>query len=184
MPEIALHLLDLVQNSIRAGAKTVRIVIDLSAQLLLTLTLMDDGCGMDEEMAALAHSPFGTSRTTRKVGLGIPLTRESALATGGSFSLTSEPGIGTTVTASFDTRHIDCPPLGKLEDTLVSLILANPDQPEFEISLSSKDANELLDTRQIKQTLGTVPITTPDVALWLTACLRDMTENTLGGITS
>ncbi|NLX82533.1 MAG: sensor histidine kinase [Clostridiales bacterium] len=184
MPEIAMHLLDLVQNSIQAGAKLIRIILDLSEQMLLTLTIMDDGCGMDLDTAREAQSPFGTSRRTRKVGLGIPLTKESALATGGTFSLQSEPGSGTTLTAVFNTRHIDCPPLGKLGDTLVSLILANPNQPEFEVHLSSKDAQETLDTRQIKETLGPVPLTTPDVALWLTACLNDMTENTLGGITS
>lgn len=184
MPEIALHLLDLVQNSIQAGARLVTILFTLSADFLLTMVIRDDGRGMDGETAQRVLSPFATSRTTRKVGLGIPLTRESALQTGGSFELTSSPQEGTQVQAVFDTRHIDCPPLGKLADTLSSIILGNPDSPDFCIRLAGPAGEEALDTRQMKDTLGPVPINNPDVALWLTSHLNDMANQCLGGITT
>ena len=184
MPEIALHLLDLVQNSIQAGARLVEIIFALSADWLLTMVVRDDGQGMDGETAQQVLSPFTTSRTTRKVGLGIPLTRESALSSGGSFELTSAPGKGTQVQAVFNTRHIDCPPLGKLADSLLSLILGNPEGPDFLIRLSHEGDEETLDTRQMKDTLGPVPLNNPDVALWLTAQLHDMANHILGGIAS
>lgn len=184
MPEIALHLLDLVQNSIQAGAQLVEIILRLGADLLLTMIIRDDGRGMDGETAQQVLSPFTTSRTTRKVGLGIPLTREAALVTGGSFHLQSTPGKGAEVQAVFDTRHIDCPPLGKLADTLASLILANPDGPDFTICLARGEEEHSLSTCQMKDTLGPVPINDPDVAQWLTSVLDDMANHTLGGIAS
>ncbi len=184
MPEIALHLLDLVQNSIQAGAQVVEIILRLDLEGRLTMIIRDDGRGMDDQGAQQALSPFVTSRATRKVGLGIPLTREAAYSTGGSFDLISAPGQGTRVQAVFDTRHIDCPPLGKLADTLAALILGNPEGPDFTIHLSCDGAEEALDTRQMKDTLGPVPINDPDVALWLTSVLHDMANHTLGGIIS
>lgn len=184
MQELALHLLDLVQNSIEAGAGLVDIRLCLGADARLTLTITDDGRGMDETMAAQALSPFTTSRTTRRVGLGLPLARATALRTGGSFALTSEAGSGTTVTAVFDTAHIDCPPLGKLADTLTAVILANPVRPDFAVHIGRAGDETSLSTKQIKDTVAPVPLNQTDVALWLTAALHDMTEQWVGGITA
>jgi signal transduction histidine kinase len=181
MREIALHLLDLVQNSIQAGAELVSIHLTMDGDGLLKITIEDDGKGMDGETLERALSPFGTSRTTRKVGLGIPMTQDRALGTGGSFEVSSTLGKGTRVCAGFNTRHIDCPPVGNLRDTLLSLILANPDRPDFTLHLESPAAKEALDTRQIKQVLHPIPINTPDAAQWLSDTIQEMAEKTLGG---
>lgn len=182
MREIALHLLDLVQNSIQADAGLVQICFSQTPKGMLRMEIEDDGKGMDEATLKQALSPFGTNRTTRKVGLGIPLTQDHALSTGGSFEIASTPGKGTRVTATFNTRHIDCPPLGNLTDTLLSLILGNPDRPDFALRLIRTTGEaETLDTRQIKQVLDPVPINTPQAAEWLKDTIQEMAEKTLGG---
>lgn len=182
MREIALHLLDLAQNSIQAGAKLVEISLAMDPEGLLTMVIQDDGCGMDAQTLQKVQSPFATSRTTRKVGLGIPLTKEHAQASGGRFEMSSMPGQGTKVTAAFVTTHLDCPPLGKLTDTMLALVLANPEVPDFTLSLQGKDGSTArLDTRQIKQAIDPLPLSTPQVADWLRDNLQEMAHNTLGG---
>ncbi|MDI9520158.1 MAG: ATP-binding protein [Bacillota bacterium] len=182
MRDLSLHLMDLVQNSITAGAALIKVSVFQKDDGLLGFMIEDDGCGMDEETREKALSPFGTSRTTRKVGLGIPLTREHALITGGSFDLESKKGQGTSLQAVFNTRHIDCQPLGNLGETLLTLILANPDTPDFVMTLSSEGAQESLDTRQIKEVLGEVPINDPAVVTWLMENINEMLNQTLGGV--
>lgn len=182
MRDLSLHLMDLVQNSITAGAALIRISVFQKEDGMLGFLIEDDGCGMDEETMEKALSPFGTSRTTRKVGLGIPLTREHALITGGSFHLESRKGHGTSLEAVFNTRHIDCQPLGNLGETLLSLILANPDDPEFVMTLSNERSLESLDTREIKEALGGVPINDPAAVTWLMEAVNDMVYQTFGGV--
>ena len=182
MREISLHLLDLVQNSVTAGARLIEVSLVRETGGLLKMVILDDGRGMDKATLEAALSPFGTSRTIRKLGFGIPLTREQALRTGGSLTLESTPGKGTRLEAVFDTTHIDCPPLGSLADTLAGLVLANPDTPDFSLCLASDRGQEELDTRLLKQTLDPVPVNTPEVALWLRGKLEEITENCFGGI--
>ena len=181
MRDLSLHLMDLCQNSIQAGAKLVEISLALGDEGKLTLTIRDDGHGMDADMVSRVHSPFATHRTTRKVGLGIPLTENNALATGGSLEITSTQHVGTTLTAVFFTRHIDCPPLGNLAETVASLILANPEGPEFTVTLLSPKGQERLDTREIRQALGDVPLNTPEVVQWIIQSTQDMTQEIFGG---
>ena len=106
--DLSLHLLDLVQNSITAGANLITIRISLDEQKMLTMELIDDGRGMNPELLKRVTSPFATTRTTRKVGLGIPLMKENAEKAGGSFQLESEEGVGTRLTVVMDTGNIDC----------------------------------------------------------------------------
>jgi len=128
MREIALHLLDLAENSVSAGAKNVTIAVceDLPADRL-TASVKDDGRGMDQETLGRVTDPFYTSRTTRKVGLGIPLLKEAAEASQGRLEIVSQPGEGTAITAVFQHSHIDRMPLGDLASTLLNLLIAHPE---------------------------------------------------------
>ena len=114
MRDLSLHLLDLAQNSISAGAATVTIRIGIDENGWLKMTLEDDGKGMSPELLRRVTSPFATTRTTRKVGLGIPMMMENAEKAGGTLHIESEVGRGTVLTVTMDTRNIDCLPLGDL----------------------------------------------------------------------
>ena len=119
--DLSLHLLDLVQNSITAGASLVTIRLTLEENGMLTMVLADNGKGMSPELLSRVTSPFATTRTTRKVGLGIPMMKENAEKAGGTFQLESEEGKGTTLTCTMDTGNIDCLPLGDLSGTLLRI---------------------------------------------------------------
>ena len=113
MRELALNVLDITENSLSAGAKLIQITLDIRFSAdTFSITIEDDGCGMSEEMLARVTDPFTTTRTTRKVGMGLPLFRYSAESTGGSFSITSKEGEGTRVCAVYHIGHIDRIPLG------------------------------------------------------------------------
>lgn len=127
MKEIALHILDIAQNSIRAGAHEINITLSESVpDDILSLIITDNGKGMDQESCRKASDPWFTSRTTRKVGMGLPLLKMNTVLSGGEMTITSEPGKGTTVTATFGYSHVDRPPLGDVSGTIALLILSNP----------------------------------------------------------
>ncbi len=182
MRDLSLHLTDLCQNSIQAGAQLVEVSLALADEGKLTLVIRDDGHGMDADTLGRVHSPFTTHRTTRKVGMGIPLTENNAVATGGGLEVISSPGKGATLTAPFFPRHIDCPPLGDLAETMATLILANPEAMDFTLSLRSPKGEERLDTREIRQALGEdVPLNTPEVVQWMIQATQDMIQQIFGG---
>jgi len=181
MRDLSLQLMDLAQNSIQAGAGQVGISLALDETGKLTLVIRDDGCGMSAELLDQVHSPFVTGRTTRKVGMGIPLAQNNAASTGGGLEIRSAPGQGTELTLTYFTRHIDCPPLGDLAQTVAALILANPKCPEFRVSLTSQRGERALDTRELKQALGEVPLNTAEVIAWLMEAAQDMTRDIFGG---
>ncbi len=128
MQEISLNILDIVENSIRAGARSVNIVLrDNQNAGTLTVTIADDGCGMTPDEAGNAFDPFYTTLEGKRVGLGLSLLKESAELTGGSVRIKSRPGSGTTLTAVFNRHHLDCPPLGDIVATLKTLLIGYPD---------------------------------------------------------
>ena len=180
MKEIALHLLDLAENSAAAGARTVEITVceDLPADLL-TASIEDNGRGMDPETVHKVIDPFYTSRTTRKVGLGIPLFKSAAEECGGGLKITSQPGVGTRVEVSFQHSHIDRMPLGNLATTFLGLSVAHPEVHWiFKYTARGQSAEETFeyDDQPIKETLDGLPITHPEVL----AYLRGMLEEGLG----
>ena len=182
MRDLSLHLLDLAQNSITAGASLVTIGITVDEAGMLTMILKDDGKGMSPELLARVTSPFATTRTTRKVGLGIPMMKENAEKAGGSFSLESEEGKGTTLTASMDTKNIDCLPLGDLTGTLLSLMLTNPLHPDFLFEGKTPAGEASFDTREVRAALGAdIPFNEPDVAAWLRQALEEEIKPIFGG---
>ncbi|HBH62389.1 MAG TPA: ATP-binding protein [Nitrospiraceae bacterium] len=163
MEDLSLHILDIAENAITAGATriTIRIVEDLDANLFL-MEISDNGRGMDKEMYEHACDPFYTTRTTRKVGLGIPLLAQAARDCRGDIKIKTEKGKGSAITATFQYNHIDRKPLGDIEKTMIVLIASNPD---IDFVLEHKKNSEwyVLDTSEIKKELGDVPINNMEV---------------------
>lgn len=150
MEDISLHILDIVENSIAAKAKRIEIKIDEQPDLdLLTLEIIDDGEGMDKETVKKTLDPFFTTRTNRKVGLGLPLLAQAARECGGKIEIDSAPGKGTKVKASFTYSHIDRKPLGDIYQTLKVLILGNP-QVDFLFIHKKGEEEYYLDTKDMK----------------------------------
>ena len=181
MKELSLNILDIAQNSIKASATHLEIALRQTGAWL-TIQISDDGTGMSPEFAAEAANPFSTTRTTRKVGMGLPLFKMAAEQTGGTFSIASHQAQregdehGTIVTATFDTAHVDCEPLGDIAETILTLIQGNPD-----LSLTyvhRTEAGELrLSTDEMRQMLGDeVPLNDPDVLAWAREFLQQSPE--------
>ena len=175
MKEISLHIMDIVQNSITANAKLIEIslVIDRKKDVI-SITIKDNGKGMSKEMLAKVTSPFVTTRTTRRVGLGISLFKAGAEGSGGSFAITSEEGAGTELTASYVLDNIDRPPVGDFAGTAKTLIICNPDI-DFAVAVEIDGKREVLDTREIRQVLGEdVPLDLPDISGWIGESLTEI----------
>ena len=167
MQELSLNILDVAQNSVVAGASLIEIEIAASEEnSLLSIMIKDNGKGMDRQTLANVENPFFTSRTTRKVGLGIPLFKMAAQQTGGDFAITSAVGVGTTVKAVFDTSHIDFTPLGDVWDTVAILIQMNEDI-DFVYTVKKGEAEFVCDTRQLKEVLEGAPLSDPMVVRWI-----------------
>jgi hypothetical protein len=129
MEDLALHILDIAQNCLEAGASTIDIeVLEDLAEDSMVLSVRDDGRGMDESTLARATDPFFTTRTTRSVGMGLPLLAAAARAAGGALTIDSKPGQGTAIRASFRHRHLDRAPLGDIETTLMVLLAGQYDK--------------------------------------------------------
>ena len=182
MKEIALHLLDIVQNSVRAGASHVDIRFLLGADGVLEMGVKDDGCGMSAELLDRVRSPFTTTRTTRKVGLGIPLLMQNAMQTGGRVDIQSKEGEGTDIAAFFVTGSIDCLPLGDLASTMASIIMGSPEKPEFALRCVSPAGEMSFSTETIRPVLEGVSLAEPGVVQWIKESLEEEIEPILGGI--
>lgn len=181
MREISLHVLDLAQNSIKAEATEIGVAVESDmAAGTLTVRITDNGCGMDEETAKRVTDPFYTTRTTRKVGLGIPFFKMAAELTGGNFTLQSAPGKGTQVTAVFFAAHIDCLPLGDMGGTMVTLIQCNPDI-DFLYTYAVDGRIFTADTRIFREILGEVPLSDASVVRFLQEYFDENTAAINGG---
>ena len=167
MRDLSMHVLDIAQNSIKAGAKLVTITFVIDDAQRLTFTVKDDGCGMSPEFLAKVADPFTTPRTTRRVGLGIPMLKQSAEMAGGTFDIQSQQGVGTVLTAAFHLDNIDCIPMGDVCDTLLTLVVLNPQSPEFLFLANSPTAQASFDTREVRAALGDVKLNEPDVTAWI-----------------
>jgi hypothetical protein len=167
MAEICAHIMDIVANSITAEAKKVDIFIAQDKKrALFTIKVVDDGKGMTEEMSKKVQDPFFSTKTGRKVGLGIPLFKGTAEHCGGDFYLKSKIGEGTEIFASFALNNPDLPPLGNLKDTILVMIVSNP-EVNFSFSYTINGKEFTLDTKEIKAQLGSVPINHPQVISFL-----------------
>jgi len=175
MRELSLNVLDIAQNSVRAEASLIKIeLIEDTRTNTLEISVSDDGKGMTPEQLASVRDPFFTTRTTRKVGMGIPLFRMAAEMTGGSFDIESTLGKGTKTTARFCTDHLDFTPIGDMCSTVLTLVTMNL-HIDFVYTRQIDGRSFTLDTRQLKEILGDVPLNEPSITAWL----KDyITENT------
>ena len=174
MKEISLNILDIAENSVKAKASLTEILISEEGDML-TLTIKDDGCGMDEQTVKSVIDPFYTTRKTRSVGLGIPLLKLACEQTGGSLSIESsinESDHGTTVRAIFFKNHIDFIPLGDVTSSIVTLIQGHPDT-DFLFRHTFGETVVELDTRQLREVLGDVSLAEYEVLQWITGYLTD-----------
>ena len=171
MKELSLNILDIVENSVKAGASLTEILIN-EGETALTLKIIDNGCGMSEEICHSVIDPFYTTRTTRTVGMGIPLLKLEAELTGGEFSISSRSAEefpqnhGTVVTAVFNKNHIDFTPLGDVVSSIVTLIQGHP-QSDFLFKHNIGKKTVLLDTRELRNILEDVPLNSFEVIKWI-----------------
>ena len=179
MRELSLNVLDIAQNSISAGALLVEIeVIEDSVNHELLIGIYDDGKGMTPEQLESVRDPFFTTRTTRKVGMGIPLFKFAAEMTGGRLEMESEVGVGTKVRAYFKTDHLDFTPIGDMTSTIITLVTMNLHM-DF-IYRRKLNSNEFtVDTRQLKEILGDVPLNEPSIVSWIQQYINENTKQLL-----
>lgn len=174
-------MMDVAQNSVRAKASLVEITVEESDKNdFLAVTVSDNGCGMTEEQVQQVTDPFFTTRTTRRVGLGVPLFKMSAEQTGGSFEIQSQLGRGTRTQARYVKSHVDMTPLGDINSTISILIRCNPDI-DFVYTRTTDRGTFTLDTRELREVLQDVRLDTPDVVEWIEQFLEEQTENICGG---
>lgn len=177
MRELALHILDIAENSISAGASQIRITIDEQTKKdVLEILIEDDGRGMSEEMLVKITDPFITSRTTRKVGLGIPFFKAAAEACNGCFTIQSELGIGTRVKAVFRHSHIDRMPVGDIIGTFFTLLIGTP-EVHWLFDYKMDDRQFIFDDEPIKQTLDGISLTEPAVMKYIRESLEEGIQN-------
>lgn len=182
MRDLSLHILDIVQNSIKAKASAITVYIgQKNEKNCLVMEIIDDGMGMEPDFLLKAEDPFVTTRTTRKIGLGISLLKESALKSGGDFKIISEKNKGTKVVAIFPINHIDRLPLGDVSETFIALLTANPGI-RFVFLMDSKNGEFRLDTEEIQENLEGVSIMEFQVLNWLKEYMDDGIKNIFGGV--
>ncbi|MFW6022687.1 MAG: ATP-binding protein [Halanaerobiaceae bacterium] len=181
MRELSLHILDIVQNSISAGADNIEIVINEDIENnLFTIKIIDDGSGIEKEKLKKITDPFVTSRVTREVGLGLSFFQEAARQCDGKMEIDSVVGEGTEVRAYFQYDHIDRAPLGDIRGTLTSLVSLNPDV-DFKYKHKYRDREFVFDTGDVKKELEDIKINQPEVMKWIREFLEEGLEDLYGG---
>ncbi len=173
MLELASHILDIAENSVRAGASLIEIDIDEdTANDSLSIEIIDNGRGMKQEEMEKVLDPFYTTKTVRRFGLGIPLLADAARRAGGHFKLESQEGKGTTVKATFGLSHMDRQPMGNIISTLIVLIAGNSDV-DFFLKHRHNDRRSELDTRIIRKEIEDVPINHPEILKYIRGVLEE-----------
>ena len=187
MKDLSLHILDLSQNSVSAGASLVEITIHEDIEMdKLTIYIEDNGTGMDKDFLARVKDPFVTTRTTRKVGLGIPLMLASCTRCEGDLVIESQKNVGTKLTATFKHSHIDRAPMGDMAETMLSLVLAGNDGSKavdfvYRHIIGHRDF--CFDTREMRTALGNdVQLCEPDVLMWIKDYINEGLVNLRGGV--
>ncbi len=173
MEDLSLHILDIVENAITAKAKKIDVLIreELNEDRLV-IEIIDDGIGMDEKLREKAIDPFFTTRTSRRVGLGLSLMAQAAREAGGMLRIESESGKGTKVTATFQYSHIDRKPLGSMIETMTTLLLGNP---KLDISYSHQKEGKTytLSSHALKERFKNRSLASPEAIQWLKRHLKE-----------
>lgn len=187
MRDLSLHILDLSQNSISAGADLVQVTVNEDKKAdRLTICIEDNGRGMDKDFLERVMDPFVTTRTSRKVGLGIPLMQAACKRCEGDLIIESKKNVGTKLTATFKHSHIDRAPMGDMAETMVSLVLAGSNGSktvDFVYRHIIDHRDFCLDTREIRTALGSnVTLAEPDVLMWIKDFINEGLVNLRGGV--
>jgi hypothetical protein len=173
MIELAAHILDIAENSVRAGARLIKIDIEEdTAKDILSIKIIDDGQGMKQEDIKKVLDPFYTTKTVRRVGLGLPLLADAAQRSGGSLQIESEKDKGTTVKTTFGLSHVDRQPMGDIIGTLIVLIAGNS-TIDFLYRHKRNHQQFKMDTRQIRKEISDVPINHPEILKYIRAVLEE-----------
>ena len=181
MQELSMNILDVAENSVRASATLVEITIDENPQAdILSVTISDNGCGMTPEQVKNVTDPFYTTRSTRKVGLGVPFFKMAAELTGGKLEIQSTVGLGTILRADFVRSSIDLMPLGDINETISTLIHCNP-QIDFIFTRRFENAQMTLDTREFRRILDGIELNDPQVSKFIREFLAENTSDLLSG---
>lgn len=180
MQELSLNVLDIADNSVKAGAKNIEINISVEGNVL-TIEIKDDGCGMSKEFLSKVTDPYSTTRKTRNVGLGIPFFKMEAELSGGEFTIESEEGKGTDVKATFMIDSIDRPPLGDLSETITALLPACNER-ELKMSFEVNDEKFIFDTKELKEQLEGVPVDEPYVLQFVKEMIQENITSIVGGV--
>lgn len=176
MKDLSFHITDIIQNSVRAGSNRITLGVTEYPEYIM-ICIADNGCGMDAETIRRISNPFYTTRTTRRVGLGIPFLIQNAEQTGGHVAITSVIGEGTVVTATFKPAHIDCPPWGNLSGTVAMTITGNP-QLDIYFSYQNNSDSFEISTPQLREVLDDIPLSHPRVMLYLKGMIKNGTTFT------
>ncbi len=176
MKELSLNILDVAKNSVTAGASLIQISLQTDSKGWLTLKISDNGCGMSEETLRNVMDPFYTTRTTRKVGLGLPLLKLAAEQTGGTLSISSSDQVGksgTVLEATFDTSSIDCMPIGDIVSTVCILIAGSP-EVDFEFEDMAPNHQASIKTKELREVLGAeISLAEPEIQQWIKEYLKE-----------
>lgn len=165
MRDLSMHILDIVRNSVEGSANLIKLTI-IETDEKIEIKVIDDGRGINQELLKDVANPFYTSRTTRKIGLGLSMFKATTERTGGSFKVKSSVNIGTEVFAELNLKHIDCPPLGDINETVMTIIM---DCHNYDFIYNHKKNNKefTLNTIEIKGVLDGIPIYNSDVLEWI-----------------
>ena len=173
MNDISSYILDIVQNSIKAGSNTVEVkVVENFEKAKLTIVIKDDGCGMDESTMEKLYDPYFTTRSTRKIGLGIPMLLELCDMCNGSLEISSQINKGTTVEIELDLNNYDLPEFGKVDDLVISII-SNDKDVDLIFEYIKGEKIFYISTIEIKKILGKISIVQPDILLWLRDYIKE-----------
>ena len=176
MIELSLHILDVAQNSVRAKASLIEInITETPAEDHLLIEIIDNGSGMSKEQVEKVTDPFFTTRTTRKIGMGIPLLKQTAEQTEGDFEIYSELGKGTQLKTQLGLTHIDRPILGDIAGTLMILV-NNESNSEIKYTHKTSFGEYIFDTVEIKNSLDGVPISHPEIQQFLKQMISENLE--------
>lgn len=184
MQELSMNILDVSENSVCAGASLIEISIDEKpSKDLMSITISDNGCGMSPEQLKSVTDPFFTTRTTRKIGLGIPFFKMAAELTGGKLDIQSAVGKGTVVTAIFIPSSVDCMPLGDINETIFTLVHCNP-KIDFVYRRRLENSEMILDTREFRRILNGIELNDPKVSQFIREFLTENTDELLASSNS
>ncbi len=177
MKEISMHIMDIIENSVKAEARDIKVeIIESETENIFSLYVEDNGCGMSLDMLEKVRDPFTTSRTTRKVGLGIPMLEQTCIQCNGGLYLESTPGKGTVLKAHMEYNNIDRPPMGDIINSLYLLLIMHP-ETDF-LYIHRFNENEfILDTKEIKEIIDPMPLNDPEIGEWLKSFIEEGIES-------